>query len=354
MLGFGKRGGVGLYNLHFDARGGGEKRTLVLADHLSRSRRVVLFSSGPLDVAALEAYFDVNLGRVEVVVLDSREEDFARIALMQLDQFVNNSYLSELPCPARQGVYMCMFPHACETAALETYRVVTANSRFTAEWIRRMWGRRSRVVYSACDAMEAGSKDKVILSVGRFVADSAGEHHKRQDVLVTAFRKMPWLHDAGWELHLAGTSITDEGSMRYLASLRDAARGLPVHFHLDAPGEDLRSLYGRARLYWHAAGFGSSPEELPFRQEHFGVSIVEAMSAGAVPIVFDGGGPRETVIPGVNGYRFRDQESLAALTHRVLSDTALERKLAKGAVATSRKFSRAAFVRRVERALDAA
>lgn len=354
MFGFRKRGGVGLYNLNFDARGGGEKRTLVLADHLSRSRRVVLLSSGPLDVAALEEYFNVNLDRVEVVVLGSRQKDFARIASMQLDRFVNNSYRSELPCPARQGVYMCMFPHACETAALETYRVVTANSRFTAEWIWRMWGRRSRVVYSACDAMEAGSKDKVILSVGRFVADSAMAHHKRQDVLVTAFRKMPWLHDAAWELHLAGSSIANEGSMRYLASLRDAARGLPVHFHPDAPGEELRTLYGRARLYWHAAGFGSSPEKLPFRQEHFGISIVEAMSAGAVPIVFDGGGPRETVISGVNGYRFRDEEGLAALTRQVLSNAAHERRLAMSAVATSRKFSRAAFVRRVERALDAA
>jgi glycosyltransferase involved in cell wall biosynthesis len=354
MFGPGKRGSVGIYNLHFKARGGGEKRTLVLADHLSRSCRVVLFSPELLDLAALEAYFDVNLRRVEVVVLGSREEDFARIAAMDLDRFVNNSYRSELPCPARSGVYMCMFPHPCKTTALESYRVVTANSRFTAEWIEKEWGRRSRVVYSACDAMEARPKDKVILNVGRFVADSATEHHKRQDVLVDAFRKMTWLHDAGWELHLAGTSMADEESLRYLASLRDAARGLSVYFHPDAPREVLRALYGRARVYWHAAGFGSSPEELPFRQEHFGVSIVEAMSAGAVPIVFDGGGPRETVAPGVNGYRFRDEEGLSAFTNRVVSDTALERKLAKCAVATSRKFSRAAFVRRVERALDAA
>ena len=57
-----------------------------------------------------------------------------------------------------------------------------------------------------------------------------------------------------------------------------------------------------ASIYWHATGFGTSEQMQPSKQEHFGMSIVEAMSAGAVPIAFDAGGPRETVDPGANGY----------------------------------------------------
>jgi len=46
--------------------GGGEKLTLVLAEHLSLAHNVFLFSAEPLDVSALEKFFDVDLSRVKV------------------------------------------------------------------------------------------------------------------------------------------------------------------------------------------------------------------------------------------------------------------------------------------------
>ncbi|HYY93508.1 MAG TPA: hypothetical protein VE713_03250, partial [Pyrinomonadaceae bacterium] len=55
---------IGIYNLHMQARGGGEKRTLALAEHLSRSHRVWLFVKEPPDAASLESYFGVDLSRV--------------------------------------------------------------------------------------------------------------------------------------------------------------------------------------------------------------------------------------------------------------------------------------------------
>ncbi len=56
-------------------------------------------------------------------------------------------------------------------------------------------------------------------------------------------------------------------------------------FHVDAPGAELADLYARASIFWHAAGLGEDAEDDPNRMEHFGISIVEAMSAGAVPVV---------------------------------------------------------------------
>ena len=45
---------VGIINLNMQVRGGGEKRTLALAEHLSRSHRVWLFVNEPPDRSSLE------------------------------------------------------------------------------------------------------------------------------------------------------------------------------------------------------------------------------------------------------------------------------------------------------------
>ena len=71
----------------------------------------------------------------------------------------------------------------------------------------------------------------------------------------------------------------------YLDEIRSAAEGLPVTLHPEASGAELRDLYGRASIFWHAAGLGEDPDRHPDRFEHFGITTVEAMSAGAVPVV---------------------------------------------------------------------
>ena len=164
---------------------------------------------------------------------------------------------------------------------------------------------------------------------------------------------MTWLHDDGWELHLAGSVQPDAASTDYVAGLVRTAEGFPVHFHFDVPLPSLRDLYRRAAIYWHATGFGYPAEEFPFKQEHFGQTVVEAMSAGAVPVVYDAGGPRETVQEGVTGYRFSDPACLASQTRRLARDPELRRRIGLAALRATSRFSRAAFVSRVERLVDA-
>ncbi len=76
---------------------------------------------------------------------------------------------------------------------------------------------------------------------------------------------------------------------RYLAECRRLAEGLPVHFHVDASPSELQGLYESATVYWHATGFGESETRNPIKCEHFGISVVEAMAGGCVPVVIGKG-----------------------------------------------------------------
>lgn len=365
---------VGIYNLHMQAMGGGEKLTLVLAEQLSRQHNVSLFSGVPLDVPALEQFFGVGLSRVKIRCLDGPpafprlaarlrgdtaatlyEQHYRQLRKLNLDLFINNSYASGLICPAARGIFMCMFPHdAPARGVIDSYASVVAISKFSARWVRQRWQRESEVIYPPCDDMGPSStKENIILHVGRFIADSNQDerHHKGQNHLLNAFKSMTDLQQQGWQLHFAGSRGSDSRSKEFAAKVRDDAAGLPVFFHFNSSGADVRELYRKAAIYWHATGFGFHPTDYPGKQEHFGITTVEAMSAAAVPVVYASGGQKEIVTDGVEGLWWNDIDELAQQTRKLVKDEDLRGRLAQQAVASSRRFSKDIFAERIDQLL---
>jgi glycosyltransferase involved in cell wall biosynthesis len=404
---------IGIYDLQLRDGGGGDKRCLVMAERLSRRFDVVLIHGEPCDVGSLASRANASVAGVETLQLRLPVQAalrraaqwgpagllkkagleaaltrlhraleptyYGQIRRLDLDLFINNQLFSILPCPAGRGIYMCMFPHEMRgrvrtdpsdgaarrmyelgvnrllgmtPRALDSYGAITANSAFTAHWIERMWGRQAEVVYSAAEPMgPPGQKEKIILHVGRFTAPrSLG--YKRQHTLVEVFRHMTDLQAQGWRLHFAGNALPDRHSAEALARLRTASAGLPVQIHANAPFPVLRDLYRRASIYWHATGYGWSEDLHPDRQEHFGLTVVEAMSAGAVPVVFRSGGPKETIHEGVTGRLWDSLDELARITRQLAADPALLRSCGEQCVPWSAQFSSPAFAGRVDRIVD--
>jgi hypothetical protein len=72
------------------------------------------------------------------------------------------------------------------------------------------------------------------------------------------------------------------------------------------------------------------------------MATVEAMSWGAVPMVFDDGGQREVVSDHV-GYRWRTISDLVSHSVDVISDDLARRELALAAATASEEYSTAKF-----------
>lgn len=232
---------------------------------------------------------------------------------------------------------------------LASYDHILANSRFTQHWIERRWQRASDVLYPAVDVDVALSKlspkRPSIISVGRFFA---GAHNKQHLPMIAAFRAL-W--DAGlqdWEYHLVGGCDLDQREQReYLGRVQAAAAGYPIQVHVNAPLATVQRLYSESSLFWHAAGYDEDEQRNPDAVEHFGITTIEAMAAGCVPLVIAKGGQVETVEDGVSGLLWRTLEELQAHTRRVANDAALRERLAAGARERSQAFSLDAFAARV-------
>ncbi|MES1242679.1 MAG: glycosyltransferase [Acidobacteriota bacterium] len=240
----------------------------------------------------------------------------------------------------RNAHLVCEFPFQTRLGPgsrlrLALFRSVVANSAYTARWIERRWGRPARVLHPPVFPVPAHEKKPWIVALGRF---AAGNRSKRQLEMVGVFRGLVERGLDDWELHLIGTGQDPETVRRVV----DAARGLPVVVHLDASRQELEEVCGAASVFWHFAGALENPETAPERMEHFGIATVEAMSAGAVPVVVARGGQPE-IVTGGSGLLWETFEECADQTWRLCHDEALRVRLCEAARRRAADFAFPAF-----------
>jgi glycosyltransferase involved in cell wall biosynthesis len=222
--------------------------------------------------------------------------------------------------------------------SVATYDLLLANSHFTQRWIARRYGRSSELLYPPVQVgqFHVGEKRQRIVSVGRFFVEG---HGKKQLEMIHAFRRLCDEGLTGWEYHLAGGTHHDPGSVRYLDECRAAAVGYPVTLHPDAPLRELVDLYAGSALYWNATGYGEDPDTVPDRFEHFGMTTVEAMASGCVPLSYARAGQPEVIEQGWSGVLFETLDELRAATLALIGDPARRAAMASAAVERSRTFT---------------
>lgn len=338
---------VGLYDPHLATLGGGERYFLAVLEvalRLPDAQVTVLSPERPDPVAWRRLGIEVTDGSFEW----SPADEAAVTALSpQLDLLF--AMVNDVPplSRARRSVAMVQFPHRSHTgqrarilralslsrapAALASYDRFICNSEFTRHHIRERLGVDALVVPPPVElpAAAPASKEPLILAVGRFFS---GWHSKNQHVLLEALAA---LEAPGWRLVLAGGG-DDPG---YVEEVRRRADGLPAEVRVDLPRPELLDLYSRAALFWHAAGHGQDARRHPERLEHFGITTVEAMAHGTVPLVFGAGGQAEIVEDGRTGLWWRSPAELAERTRELIGDGPQRERLAAAARQEARRYS---------------
>ena len=219
---------------------------------------------------------------------------------------------------------------------------VICNSYFTKTFIDKEYGVKSIVVYPPVDVtkIKPKRKENIILYVGRF---STLVQSKRQDILIGAFKRF---YDGGhrdWKLVLAGG--IEVGKDEFLDRLEKASLGYPIEIVKSPPFKEIKKLYGQAKFFWSAAGFGVNEKKEPEKVEHFGITTMEAMAASTVPIVYSAGGHKEIVVNGQNGFLWSKIGQLLSLTKKLIEEKGLLRQTSLKARQDSQKFSYEAFAK---------
>jgi glycosyltransferase involved in cell wall biosynthesis len=333
-----------IFNPYLDTLGGGERYTISFARVLADSGYDVFIEwKNPSIIKSLEDRFGIRLNDIAFVKNVNKGEGFDLIF------WVSDGSVPLLRAKKNYIHFQMPFTNVDGRSLInrmKMFRVskVICNSEFTKKFIDKEYAVNSVVLYPPVDVEKIipRRKENIILYVGRF---SQLAQSKNQHILVELFKKMIKRGLRGWKLVLAGG--TEVGAEEYLKKLERSSRRFPIEIIKSPSFEDLKLLYGKAKLFWSATGFGIDEYRNPKRVEHFGMTVVEAMSAKCVPVIFDAGGYREIVQDGVNGFLWSQQMKIIKLSERLIASPSFLRKIAIAAHERAKSFSYEMFSKKV-------
>ncbi|HZI87548.1 MAG TPA: glycosyltransferase, partial [Pyrinomonadaceae bacterium] len=175
-------------------------------------------------------------------------------------------------------------------------------------------------------------------------------HSKNQLEMMSAFQDLVRDGVQSWKYFCVGGLGDSRGDLEYFERVLSLGAKCGAETVANGKRRSLRTLYEKAKIFWHAAGYGAG-EHQPELLEHFGIATVEAMAAGCVPIVFNNGGQTEVVEHGLNGFLWNTIHELKAYTVLVAKDEALRGRLSASARARAQLFNKSRFLRQFRRLL---
>ena len=211
--------------------------------------------------------------------------------------------------------------------------VVVCNSRFNQRIVRKHLGLQSIVVYPPVNVRE----------IGLMVKNAA----LREDFVVTVSRfrlakrleVVPEIAKFVGKGRFIVIGSADVDSVDCIKRVEEEARKLGVegrvHILLNKPFSVVLENLVRAKVYLH-----TQPTEA------FGMSVVEAMAAGCVPVVPRCGGPWFDILDcrqGVYGFSYRSVEEAAEIIGRLLRDDVLRERVAVRARERAKVFDGSVF-----------
>lgn len=325
-----------IINPYLNTLGGGERYTLSFAKVLADMGYSVDLEWNDKDIInQLEKRFGIKLNGINVVPDVKKGEGY------DLCFWVSDGSIPLLHSRYNILHFQVPFRDVSGRSLINKMKLIRinkiiCNSQFTKNIIDREFGVNSVVVYPPVNIIKYKSvkKENIILNVSRF---SQLKQSKHQDILIKIFIELTDLGLKNWQLILAGG--TEVGAQGYLEELENLAVNYPIHLIKSPDYKEIVDLYSKSTIFWSASGFAEDEIKNPEKVEHFGISVVEAMSAGLVPIVFNAGGHKEIINDKIDGFLWNDKNELLTLTTTLINDTKLQRSISKSAASASRKYS---------------
>ena len=337
-----------IYNPYLDTLGGGERYSMAFAQSLVRKGyRVNVQWKNPSIKKKLEDRFGISLEGVNFIKDINRGDGY------DICFWVSDGSIPLLR--ARKNILHFQIPFKniggrTLLNRMKLFRInsIVCNSRFTKKYIDKEFGVKSIVIYPPVDVekLKPKKKENLIISIGRF---SQLTQAKRQDILIRAFKK---IYDSGfrdWKLILAGG--VEVGVTDYVKNLREKAKSYPIEIIESPSWKEIKKIYGKAKIFWSASGYGIDEKKEPKRVEHFGITVVEAMAGGAVPLVYFAGGYKEIISEGKDGYLWATEKALLLKTKALTQNRQLLLKLSKNARQSSKVYEYARFEAQVSEIL---
>lgn len=354
---------IGIYDPYLDDLGGGEKYMMAIAEYLSKNHEVTVFWDNKTDIDKLALRFSLDLEKVKIEknIFSSKINLIRRLNITRKYDAIIALIDGSIPVVSSRKLFLFIQQPLSKIKSssykdkikLKRVNGIYYNSKYTKGFNEKVFKKISDgVIYPPVEIKyKKLPKENIILHVGRFrVIKGSNDDYKKQQVMVDAFKKMVDEGLIEWRFVVA-TSINNEDDTRFGEMLK-SAKGYPIEFLVNKSNIELWGVYNKAKIYWHASGFGENLTIHPEYAEHFGISTVEAMGAGVVPVVINAGGQKEIVTDGGDGFFWDTLDELKKTTSRLINDKKLWQELSDKARVRAKNFSYERFCKDINVLID--
>lgn len=353
---------IGIYDPYLDDLGGGEKYMMTIAVYLSKNHKVDVFWDNQKDLEALNSRFALDFSKIKLVPNIFNPSVSILTKLKNTKKYDVIIFLSDgsIPLVASKKLLVHIqqpLEQMQRNSMLNNFKIKRVNtfftnSMYTKSFIDKKFSLKTQVLYPPVEIFAKNlKKENIILHVGRFrIKNIKNDDFKKQAFMISEFKEMVKKGLSGWKFVLA-VSVQDKDRKEF-EEMKNKAKGFPIEFLINNSNEKLWEVYSKAKIYWHASGFGEDLEKHPEYAEHFGISTVEAMGAGAVPVVINAGGQKEIVENGKNGYLWNTKDQLKQKTLELINDPDTLTTFSKQAKKDSQKFGIDKFYNGIERLIS--
>lgn len=352
---------IGIFDPYLDDLGGGEKYMMKIVQCLSENYDVRIFWDTKEDLEELKKRFLLDLNKIKLTKnIFSRKTNLIN-RLTESKKYDMIILLSDGSIPfllsKKTFIHIQQPLPFQKIGAKSRYKISRinkffCNSYYTKSYVDKSLSINSLVLYPPVELKPRKiKKENIILHVGRFRVKNVGvDDYKKQAVMITAFKNMVDQKLRGWRFVIAASVKKIEENK--FTILKNEAKGYPIEFLINKDNDELLDIYSRSKIYWHASGFGEDLEKHPEYAEHFGISTVEAMGAGAVPVVINAGGQKEIISDGENGFLWKSLDDLIEKTQLLINDQKLWLEMSQQAVKRAKDFSGDRFCEELYKILD--
>lgn len=248
--------------------------------------------------------------------------------------------LSQIPLFVNESVWRATAPlYGCMSSALAKVHEGTllTNSRFMQAIIKEFLQRESLVVYPP-------------VNVEDIISQSSGNQKHESLVVVAAsytpkrhLEQVPMIAKHSENARFVIMGKANEYSRSTLENLKRQICALQVQDKIkiltNVPHENFMETLFKAKVYLHV---------MPF--DHFGISVVEAMAAGCVPVVHRSGGPWLDILDerqGEYGFSYTSPQEAAQQIDALVTKEDLSFKVVKRALNRAKAFDKTVFMKKI-------
>lgn len=341
----GKRKRVAIYSNTWDESGGGGiVYVLSIAKILSKNGfDVTVFFYDTIQLEELHRRYETDGLKIKIqkrmAMPFFSQLNFALKEWRAFDIVIMQSLAIPRLTFVKKSYILCDFPagkieHISESVRLTSWQNIIVNSEYTKHWVQNHWKREAIVFHPPIEIppLHNQARNLDLVCVGRF---NNGKRSKRQDIVIAAFKDLIALGYTGIKLHMLGY-VQDDA---YLAKLKETAVGFPVFFHENCPNLNRIEILNQSAIFVSACGFENNEKVEPMLVEHYGISVVEAMAQGCIPVVIGKGGHKETVDHEKNGYHWNTKEELQMVLILLMENKELRAEMSVAAYLKSSQYS---------------